>query len=47
MGKPLVIRRRLGPMSDMRDQRLRRVRLNWNLAHITHPHTVRLGSRME
>ena len=39
MGQPLVIRRRLGPMSDMRDQRLRRVKLNWNLAHITHPHT--------
>ena len=39
MGQPLVIRRRLGPMSDMRDQRLRGVKLNWNLAHITHPHT--------
>ena len=39
MGQPLVIRRRLGLMSDMRDQRLRGVRLNWNLAHITHPHT--------
>ena len=39
MGQPLVIRRRLGPMSDMRDQRLQGVRLNWNLAHITHPHT--------
>ena len=39
MGQPLVIRRRFGLMSDMRDQRLRGVKLNWYLAHITHPHT--------